>query len=88
VRTIIKYLFVLQTVLLAASIISRMVLVKPGYVPAHAIDYYVSSLQAPLSVVNSGPIRDTRDSLEVTQTLAVPFKRVSTNNVVLKCGLL
>ncbi|XP_021917290.1 cuticle protein 7-like isoform X1 [Zootermopsis nevadensis] len=35
-------MYILQTVLLAASIISRMVLVTPGYVPAHAIDYYSS----------------------------------------------
>ena len=34
-----------QTVVLAAAIISRMVLARPGYVPAHAIDYYVSVIQ-------------------------------------------
>jgi hypothetical protein len=35
---------VVQIVVLAGTIISRMVLARPGYVPAHAIDYYVSTI--------------------------------------------
>jgi hypothetical protein len=57
--TVIRHLFLFQTVLLAASIICRMVLVEPGYVPAHAIDYYVSTLQSPLSAANPGTFRNT-----------------------------
>ena len=33
-----------QSVVLATAIISRMVLARPGYVPAHTIDYYVSTI--------------------------------------------
>ncbi|PSN37960.1 hypothetical protein C0J52_10441 [Blattella germanica] len=33
-------MYLLQAVILASAVISRMVLAKPGYVPVHAIDYY------------------------------------------------
>lgn len=35
-------MYILQIVVLAGAIISRMVHARPGYVPAHAIDYYSS----------------------------------------------
>ncbi|XP_069705091.1 cuticle protein 7-like [Periplaneta americana] len=54
----------LQIVVLAGAITSRMVLAKPGYVPAHAIDYYSSPRYAFNYGVNDQHTGDVKQQSE------------------------